>query len=151
MMKPTDPMQTMPSTMQAGPIILPTHLFGFTFARSSGPGGQNVNKLNTKVQLEVRLDDLAMYMNVAAVQRLRTIAGSAVTTDGRLLITSEYSRSQVDNRRDCVEKLRALIVRALVKPRKRRPTKPTKASQERRITQKKQRGEIKRRRRDPGI
>lgn len=141
-------MQTMPATMQAGPIVLPTHLFNFTFARSSGPGGQNVNKLNTKVQLDVKLDDLAMYMNVAAVQRLRNMAGSAVTNDGRLLISSEYSRSQVDNRRDCVEKLRSLIERALVKPRKRRPTKPTRASQERRIKHKKQRGEIKRQRRD---
>jgi len=139
----------LPTILEAGPVRLPVHRLKFTFARASGPGGQNVNKLNTKAQLEANLDDLAVHMNVAALERLKRLAGNAVTQDGRLMLTCEQHRSQIDNRRECLDKLRQLIDRAMVRPKRRKPTKPTRGSRERRIKEKKKRGEIKKTRRNP--
>lgn len=118
------------------------------FARSSGPGGQNVNKLNTKATMIVQLADLDAVLGDGAARRLRTIAGRFIVDD-TLRLTSEASRSQHANRQVCLDKLRGLVIRAQVRPKKRKPTRPTRGSKERRIKAKKHRGEIKRQRQNP--
>jgi len=119
-------------------------LLVFTFVRSSGPGGQNVNKRATKAQLRVGVEDLGLPM-MAAV-RFRKIAGGAVTRDDELLISCDTTRSQGRNRQGCLDQLRAMVNESLVVPKKRKKTKPTRGSVERRIGEKKRRSEIKKRR-----
>jgi ribosome-associated protein len=102
------------------------------FIRSSGPGGQNVNKVASAVQLRFALDRNAT-LSPDVKTRLRALAGQRVTDAGELLIVSRESRSQEQNRRQAEERLLDLIRRALVPPRKRHATKPTRASKERRL------------------
>jgi len=102
------------------------------FIRSSGPGGQNVNKVASAVQLRFALArNTTLRDDVKA--RLRQIAGQRVTDAGELLIVARESRSQEQNRRMAEERLLELIRRALVAPKKRHATKPTRASRERRL------------------
>jgi ribosome-associated protein len=113
------------------------------FVRSSGPGGQNVNKLSTAVQLRFdvrRSPSLAGEVRT----RLERLAGSRLTRDGVLVITAQRHRTQGRNRQDALDRLIDLIRQAAVRPIRRRPTKPTKASRERRVEGKKRRGGIKR-------
>jgi len=117
-----------------------------SFVRASGPGGQNVNKLASAVQL--RFDVRASPSLPAEVRaRLERLAGARLTRDGVLVITAQRHRTQARNRDDALERLLDLIRRAAVAPVKRRPTRPTKASRERRIEGKKRRAGIKRLRR----
>lgn len=116
----------------------------FSFARSSGPGGQNVNKLSTKAELRVRPDQLPISARAQA--RLIELCGSRFTTVGEIIITSESERSQARNKAECLAKLRELLIAATAVPKPRRKTKPTKGSKERRLAEKKSRGEVKRRR-----
>jgi ribosome-associated protein len=129
--------------VRVGPGIL-----RFAFSSSSGPGGQNVNKRATKTELRVRLIDLPIPAD--ARHRLVTIAGQRVTADGELIITSDEHRSQGQNRAECLARLRELLVRAMARPRKRRPTRPSRGSIERRLTAKRATGERKRRRASGG-
>jgi ribosome-associated protein len=117
-----------------------------SFVRSSGPGGQNVNKLSTAVQLrfDVRHSP-SLPGDVRA--RLERLAGSRLTRDGELVIIAQTHRTQVRNRQDALDRLLELIRRAAVAPIKRRPTRPTRASRERRIEGKKRRGGVKQQRR----
>ena len=102
------------------------------FIRSAGPGGQNVNKVATAVQLRFGLDrNTTLRDDVKA--RLRVLAGQRLTDAGEILIQARESRSQEQNRRDAEERLLDLIRRALVAPKKRHATKPTRASKERRL------------------
>jgi ribosome-associated protein len=114
-----------------------------SFVRASGPGGQNVNKLATAVQL--RFDVRHSPSLPSDVRdRLERLAGSRLTRDGVLVIIAQRHRTQARNRDDALERLLGLIRQAAVAPVKRRATKPTKASRERRIEGKKKRADVKR-------
>jgi ribosome-associated protein len=102
------------------------------FTRSAGPGGQNVNKVASAVQLRFALArNATLRPDVKA--RLRALAGSRVTDAGELLIVARTSRSQEQNRREAEDRLVELVRRALIPPKKRHATKPTRASKERRL------------------
>jgi ribosome-associated protein len=127
-------------------IVLPEGLVEFAFVASGGPGGQNVNKRATKCQLRVRLADIPL--SHAQMGRLVRLAGAAATDAGELLIISDEHRSQGQNKAACIDRLGDLVRRALVAPKVRRPTKPSRGSKERRLQEKKVRSEIKARRRE---
>ncbi len=117
------------------------------FVRSSGPGGQNVNKVATAVQL--RFDAAGSPSLPEDVrERLVRLAGKRVTREGILVIQAQRFRTQEQNRRDALERLMALIRAAAVKPRNRRRTQPTQASQERRLEAKRRRSRLKAQRKE---
>ena len=128
-------------------LLLPEEDVVLEFIRSPGPGGQNVNKVASAVQLRFntacpRLDDWTR-------QRLATLAGRRLTKDGWIVIAAHRLRTQEGNRRDAYERLAELLLAARERPKVRRPTRPTRGSKERRLEGKRQRTETKSMRRRP--
>jgi ribosome-associated protein len=114
-----------------------------SFVRSSGPGGQNVNKLSTAVQLRYPIDRL-VGMPEDMRLRLVKLAGRRLTGDGEVIIVAERFRTQLQNREDALARLVELLKEAAIRPRTRIATRPTKASKIRRVDEKTRRGSIKR-------
>jgi ribosome-associated protein len=119
------------------------------FIRSSGPGGQNVNKVATAAQL--RFDVYASSLPSDVKSRLIHLASNRITNEGVLLIEAKRFRTQEQNRADAIERFLELVRRALVKPKARKKTKPTRASKEERLKKKKKRGEIKKMRQNRSV
>ncbi len=161
-------------------VLLPASALRFTFSRSGGPGGQNVNKLSTKATLTIQVADLQDAMPPWALKRLLIHAGSRLAGDGereysedgerpedpgdreeaggreetggrgdRIIITDSSSRSQQSNKQACLAKLRMMVVEAMNRPKRRRATKPSRASIQRRLDAKKHRSRRLQERRKP--
>jgi ribosome-associated protein len=114
----------------------------FTFSRSSGPGGQNVNKVNSKATLHFSVRH-SSGLPPGVRERFAQRFGSRLTNEGDVVITSQESRDQPKNIDSCLEKLRGMILEVLHPPKKRRATKPTKGSKRRRVEAKKRRSQVK--------
>jgi ribosome-associated protein len=143
MTSPSTPSSSFVPGIELGPgVWTDREQLRFGFSRSSGPGGQNVNKVNTKTELRVNLAALHGISD-RALGRLRTLAGRKLLPDGDLLLTADTERTQESNRRACLDKLRGLIEQALVEPKIRKKVKPSKASKKRRLDSKKRQGEKK--------
>ncbi len=129
-------------------LKIPLREFRFHFARSSGPGGQNVNKVNTKAELRWRVAT-SPSLPEPVRQRLMAQQRRRVTSQGELIVTSQRFRDAGRNVADCLEKLRAMIDAAATAAKPRRATKPTLASRKRRLQSKRRQAEKKQRRRLP--
>lgn len=116
-----------------------------SFARSSGPGGQNVNKVNTKVIMSWDILS-ADWLPSDLERRILEVLKNRISTDGRLVLQSQKFRTQQRNLEDCMDKLIQLIEPLTVQEKKRRPTKPSKRSVDKRIRNKKERGQVKKNR-----
>lgn len=121
---------------------IPFHEMDFTYARSRGPGGQNVNKTNSAAILRWNLFATQVFNEETKV-KLANKLQSQLTVDGDLLVRSEIHRDQDQNRSECIRKLHEILRKALFVPRKRIATKPTRSSQRKRVESKVKRGEVK--------
>ena len=128
--------------MKADDVNIPEEALSETFLAATGPGGQNVNKAATAVQLRVDLAQLDL--SDGALERLRQLAGSRLTNADELLITARRFRTQDANREDARRRLADLIAQAHIVKAKRRPTRPSRAAKAKRVDRKKQRSAVKR-------
>ena len=141
-----------PQQQQGGRIDLghgaavPESALRLQYSRSSGPGGQNVNKVNTRAQLWVAVSAIT-GLRESAVARLRRLAGQRITIADELHLVAETERTQEGNRGAVLDRLRLLIAEAVKEPKRRKKTKPSRGSKERRLKGKKVSGEIKSKRR----
>jgi ribosome-associated protein len=127
-------------------LTIPAGELGLAFSRSGGPGGQNVNKVASKVELRWNPTTSAALTDEDRSWLISRLA-SRLTTDGTLIVTSTKTRDQIKNRDDAMSKLTLIVRAALDRPKARKPTKPTKGSKRRRVEAKRHRSEIKRNRR----
>lgn len=130
-------------------LQIPLSELSFTFSRSGGPGGQNVNKVATKATLRFSVAE-SPSLPPPVRQRVEQRYASRLTVEGEILITSQRYRDQGRNIADCLEKLRAMLAEVARPPKTRRPTKPSKASRQRRLTGKRKQSEKKTQRRWAG-
>ena len=112
------------------------------FSRSGGPGGQNVNKVNTKVTLRLRLSDIA-GLSETELERVKLLLANRITNEGEIVITSDEERSQRTNLNRAYLRMETLIISAAKLPKHRRPTKPSKAAKEKRLQTKKRQAQKK--------
>ena len=131
-------------------LSIPLREFSFTFVRSQGPGGQNVNKVNTKATLRWNIEQ-SQSLTEAVKQRFRDRFKRRVTSDGDVLVTSQRFRDQGRNVADCLSKLREMLEEVAHSPKRRKKTKPTRASRERRLKDKKAKSAKKQQRRSPAL
>ena len=130
-------------------VRVPATALSMRTVRASGPGGQNVNKVASKIDLRVDLDAIEGLTDPARL-RLQALVGNRLDAEGRLQVTSQLTRDQTRNLDDAREKVRVLVAAALREPKRRRPSRPSAAARERRIEGKKRRGTTKRLRGRPG-
>jgi ribosome-associated protein len=123
-----------PLPVAAG-VVIPDRELSLSFVRASGPGGQNVNKVATAAQLRFELER-STVLTPAVKARLRALSGRRFTAEGAILIIARNHRTQEHNRREAEERLTDLVRRALVAPKPRKATQPTRGSRERRLEQK---------------
>jgi len=116
-------------------LTIPERELEWTAVRSSGPGGQNVNKVSTKVELRFDFEASASLSDSVKV-RLRGLAQHRLDADGRILITSQVTRTQPQNLADARQRLAELIAKAMVTPKRRRPTRPSRAAKRARVNDK---------------
>ena len=131
-------------------IQIPEEDLQESFIRASGPGGQNVNKVATAVQLRFNAEK-SPVLEEDVKKRLKRLGGRRMTSDGEIVIEARRYREQEKNRADARERLAALIRKATEKPKARRHTRPTRASVQRRVEVKKKRGNVKQMRNKPGV
>ena len=145
---PHPPAAPVPAGIPGHADLLRAGEISFDFFRSSGPGGQNVNKVSTAVRLRFNLRS-SRLLPEGVKRRLAALAGSRLTTDGVVVIEAHRHRTQEGNRRDATGRLEELIARSWRAPAQRRPTKPTRGAKERRLDEKRGRSATKRQRARP--
>lgn len=128
-----------------GTVRVPDRALSVRAVRASGPGGQNVNKVATKIDLRVDLDAIE-GISEPALARLKALCRHRLDAEGRLMVSSQTERNQARNLEEALDRVRGLVAAALREPRSRKASKPSKASRERRLETKKRRGALKRER-----
>ena len=133
-----------PGKIRIGPgAVLPRSALRYSFARSSGPGGQHVNKVNTKAYLHVSLENLSDVLSEYAIEQLRSLARSRINKKDELVLTSSISRSQRLNRQACLDRLRELVLQANSPVRRRKKRQISKISRTKRLEAKRKRATLK--------
>lgn len=132
------------ATLDIGGLAIPERALTFKFVRASGPGGQNVNKVATAAQCRLDLD--AAGIEGGLRRRLEALAGKRLTVAGEIVVSADVHRTQARNRAEALARLGAMIEAARTEPRPRRPTRPSAGAREKRLQDKRRRGETKKRR-----